>query len=94
MYLHILKGIPGGLDYKEFACHAGDLGFIPGLRKSPGEGNGNPSPKRLPGEFHGQRSLADYSPWIVKSQTQWSNEHFHFSYIHRCVHSVFRQILF
>ena len=64
---------PGGFNNKEFACHAGDLGFIPGLRKSPGEGNGNPSPKRLPGEFHGQRSLADYSPWIVKSQTQQSN---------------------
>ena len=53
MYVHILKGIPGGLDSKESACHAGDLGLIPGLRRSPGEGNGNPTPKRLPGEFHG-----------------------------------------
>ena len=32
----------------------------------------------LPGEFHGQRSLADYSPWVTKSQTQLSNHHFHF----------------
>ena len=62
MYVHILKGIPGGLDSKESACHAGDLGLIPGLRRSPGEENGNPTPKRLPGEFHGQRSLAGYSP--------------------------------
>ena len=30
---------------------------------SPGEGNGNPLQLFLPGEFHGQRSLADYSPW-------------------------------
>jgi len=26
---------------KESACNAGNLGSIPGLRKSPGEGNGN-----------------------------------------------------
>jgi len=33
---------PGGSDGKESACNAGDLGSIPGLGKSPGEGNGNP----------------------------------------------------
>ena len=33
--------IPGGLDSKESACNAGDLGLIPGLGISPGEGNGN-----------------------------------------------------
>ena len=27
---------------KEFACNAGDLSSIPGLGRSPGEGNGNP----------------------------------------------------
>ena len=27
---------------KESACNAGDLGYIPGLGRSPGEGNGNP----------------------------------------------------
>ena len=27
---------------KESACDAGDLGLIPGLGRSPGEGNGNP----------------------------------------------------
>ena len=27
---------------KESACNAGDLGLIPGLERSPGEGNGNP----------------------------------------------------
>ena len=27
---------------KEFACSARDLGLIPGLARSPGEGNGNP----------------------------------------------------
>ena len=31
-----------GSDGKESACNAGDLGLIPGLGRSPGEGNGNP----------------------------------------------------
>ena len=34
--------IPGGLDSEEYTCNAGDLGSIPGLGRSPGEGNGNP----------------------------------------------------
>ena len=33
---------PGGSDDKESACNAGDPGSIPGLRRSPGEGKGNP----------------------------------------------------
>ena len=28
-----------------------------------------PTPAFLPGESHGQRSLAGYSPWVAKSQT-------------------------
>ena len=32
---------PGGLDGKESACSEGDLGLIPGLRRSPGRGHGN-----------------------------------------------------
>ena len=39
---NVYGGIPGGSDGKESACNAGDLGLIPGLRISPGEGNGNP----------------------------------------------------
>jgi len=45
------------------ACNAGDPGAIPGLRRSPGERNGYPHPAFLPGESHGQRSLAGHSPW-------------------------------
>ena len=33
---------PGGSEGKASACNAGDLGSIPGLRRYPGEGNGNP----------------------------------------------------
>ena len=42
-------------------CSAGNPGLIPGLGRYPGEGNGNPTPVFLPGEFQGQRSLAGYS---------------------------------
>ena len=33
---------PGGSDGKASVYNAGDLGSIPGLERSPGEGNGNP----------------------------------------------------
>ena len=33
---------PGSSDGKESACNAGDWGSIPGLARSPGEGNHNP----------------------------------------------------
>ena len=35
-------GLPGGSDGKESVCNAGDLGSIPGLGRSPGEGIGYP----------------------------------------------------
>ena len=44
----------------------GDLGSIPGLETSPGEGKGYSTPVFLPGESHGQRSLAGYNPWGYK----------------------------
>ena len=36
----VVVGFPGGSDGKESACNVGDLGSIPGLGRSPGEGNG------------------------------------------------------
>ena len=35
-------GFPGDSDSKESACDVGDPGSIPGLGRSPGEGNGFP----------------------------------------------------
>ena len=37
-----LLGIPDGSDSKESICNVGVLGLIPGLGRSPGEGNSNP----------------------------------------------------
>ena len=40
--LYIRRGFPDGSEVKASACNAGDPGSIPGLGRSPGEGNGNP----------------------------------------------------
>ena len=37
-----------------------------GWEDPPGEAAWQPTPVFLPGEFHGQRSLAAYSPWVYK----------------------------
>ena len=41
-YICMPPCFPGGSEVKAFACNAGDLGSIPGLGRSPGEGNGTP----------------------------------------------------
>ena len=56
---------------KKPPANAGDIrhmGLIPGLGRSPTEGNGNLV--FLPRKFHGQRSLVDYNPWCsIESNT-------------------------
>ena len=45
---------------KESACNAGDLGLIPGLERSPGEGKGYSL------QYSGLENSMDYSPWDRK----------------------------
>ena len=66
-----MQGLPGGSDGQVSACSAGDLDSIPGLGRSPGEGNA----VFLVGESYGQRSLEGYSPWVTKTQTRLSDYH-------------------
>ena len=40
--IYLITGFSGGSDGKESACNAGDLGWIPGSGRSPGERNSNP----------------------------------------------------
>ena len=47
-------------------CNAGNLGSIPGLGRSPGEGKGYPLQYSCLENPHGQRSLVGYSPWGYK----------------------------
>ena len=56
----VFLGFPGGSDGKESAlCRPG---FDPWVEKIPWRRVWQPTPVFLPGEFHGQRSLAGYSP--------------------------------
>ena len=61
--LMIQQSFPGGSDGKEFACNVGDLGLIPGLGRSPGEGHSKPLQYSCLENPHGQRSLTGYSSW-------------------------------
>ena len=62
-------GFPCGYSGKESACNVGDLGLIPGLRRSPGEGKGYPL------QYSGLENSMDYvySPWGCKEsdRTEW-----------------------
>ena len=67
----VLLGSPCGSAGKESACNMGDLGSIPGLGRSPGEGNGYPL------QYSGLENSTDYIVHgVTKSQTQLSDFHF------------------
>ena len=63
-------GFPCGSAVKESACNAGDLGSIPGLGRSPGEGTGYPL------QNSGLENAMDYTDrGIAESQTRLSDFH-------------------
>ena len=65
--------LPGGSEDKASACNAGDLGSIPGLGRSPGEGIGNPL------QYSCLENPMDRGAWwatvhgVAKSRTRLSN---------------------
>ena len=71
-------GFSGGSDGKESAFDAEDLGLIPGLGRSPGEGNGTPL------QYSCLENPMDGGAWqatvhgVAKSQTQLKQFHFFF----------------
>ena len=68
---------PGSSVGKEFACNAEDSGSIPGFRRSSGEG------KDYPLQYSGLESSMDcLVQGVTRSQTQLSDFHFHFIFIH------------
>ena len=59
-----MLNFPGGSAGKASVYNAGDLGSIPGLGRSPGEGNGNPLQNScLENPMEGGIWQATYSPW-------------------------------
>ena len=77
--------IYGGSDGKESACNAGDPGFIPGLGRSPGEGNNNPL------QYSCLENPMDRGAWwaivhrVAKSQRQLKQLNMH-AYIHTYIY--------
>ena len=69
-------GFPGGSEDKAFACKAGDLD-LPWVGKIPWRRKWQPTPVFLPGESHGQRSLAGYSPRGHKESDTTERLHTH-----------------
>ena len=57
-----ILGPPCGSDGKRSTCNAGRPGLDPWAGKMPWRREVLPTPVFWPGEFHGQRSLAGYSP--------------------------------
>ena len=57
IHLPLILGFPCSSVGKESAYSAGDPGLIPGLGRSPGEGNGNPFQYSCLGESHGVACL-------------------------------------
>ena len=68
-------GFLGGSDSKECACGAGRPEFDPWVGTIFWRSEGLPTPLFLPGESHGQRSLAGYSPWGHKQSHRLSAFH-------------------
>ena len=60
------------------ACNVGELGSIPGLGRSPGEGHKNPPQYSCLENPQGQKSLEGYSLWGCKELDVTERLHFHF----------------
>ena len=80
-------GFPCGLAGKESACNVRDLGWIPGLGRSPGEGKGYPI------QYSGlENSMNCIVHGVTRSQTQLSELYFGTSlvaqWIRLCAHNV------
>ena len=81
--MDLAMGFPGGSDGKETACNAGDSGSIPGLGRSPGEGNGNPLQYSCLGNPMDRRAWRATVHGVTKS---WARPLFtlclHFHHVH------------
>ena len=65
-------GFPGGSGGKESACSAGDPGLVPGLGRSPGEGNGHPLQCSCLGNPTDRGAFRATVHGVAKSRTQIS----------------------
>ena len=74
--LNIYWGFPCGSAGKESPCNAGDLDSIPGLGRSPGEGNNYPRQYSYLENSMDRGAMASYSPWGHKELIFREKKHF------------------
>ena len=85
-----LVGFPGSSEVKASACNVGELGSIPGLERSPGEGNGNPV------QYSCLENPMDRGAWwailhgVAENQTRLSDCTVYF-YVYSMYFSIFLQ---
>ena len=70
------KGLPWWFRWQRICLQCRKSGFHSWVRKIPWRREWLPTPIFLPWKFHGQRSLAGYSPWGHKNSdmTKWLRE--------------------
>ena len=76
LHITVFLGFPCGSAGKGSACNVGDLGLIPVLGRSPGEGKGYPF------QYSGlENSMDCIVRGVAKSWTRLSDFHFHFQWM-------------
>ena len=81
----VTKWFPRSSAGKESACNAGDLDVIPGLGRSPGEGNGYPLRYSGLENSNDRGAWVGYSPWGHKfSDITEQVTHTHTHHAHTC----------
>ena len=84
----VLLGFPCGAAGKESTCNVGNLGSIPGLGRSPGEGKGYPL------QYSGlENSMDCIVHGVTKSQTWMSNFHFYTFFLLECFQHILAAFL-
>ena len=66
VYIQQMCGLPWRLSSEQSVCLCWRHRFNPWVKKTPWRRKWQPTPVFLPGEFHRQRSLVDYRPWVMK----------------------------
>ena len=74
--LHIILDFPCGSDGREFICNARDLGSIPLLGKSPGEGKGYPL------QYYGLENRKGYIIYGVTKSRTWLSDSLSYIILH------------
>ena len=82
----LYMGFPGNSDGKESACNAGDPGSIPGLERSPREGNGSLLQYSCLENSTDKRPCQFTVHEVTKSRIQLRDFHFIYICIYMCVY--------